>query len=134
MFWTDWGAQPAIIRAGMDGSFPLDIIRDNLKWPNGITVDHGNGRIYWTDASTDRIESAKFDGGDRRIVRSAGIKHPFGVDVMGDMVFWSDWNMYEIQVSFLIFLNKFPLQALYCFIFSFRRPAISLTGPTGSPL
>lgn len=82
----------------MDGSVPIAIILDNLKWPNGITVDHGNNRIYWTDAGTDKIETANLDGGDRLIVHSAGINHPFGIDVLGDDVYWSDWNLYEIQV------------------------------------
>lgn len=86
----------------MDGSYPLPIITENVKWPNGITIDHGNSRLYWTDASTDRIETATLDGEDRRVVKSSGIKHPFGVDVLGDMVYWSDWNLYEIQMS-----NKF---------------------------
>jgi hypothetical protein len=98
MYWTDWGVSPAIIKAGMDGSTPLAIVQDNLKWPNGISVDHGNSRVYWTDANLDRIETVDLDGGDRRIVKSTGIKHPFGVDVMGDVVYWSDWNLYEIQV------------------------------------
>jgi hypothetical protein len=105
LFWTDWGMAPSIIRAGMDGSTPLPIVTDNLKWPNGISIDYGNSRLYWTDANTDRIESAALDGDDRRIVKSTGIKHPFGVDVLGDMVYWSDWNLYEIQVKNKITLN-----------------------------
>ncbi|ODM90172.1 Low-density lipoprotein receptor-related protein 4 [Orchesella cincta] len=53
MFWTDWGNSPAIMRAGMDGSSPVAIVFTNLKWPNGITVDQGNSRIYWADANLD---------------------------------------------------------------------------------
>jgi sugar lactone lactonase YvrE len=100
LYWTDWGLSPAIMRAGLDGSIPLAIIHENLKWPNGIAIDHGNGRIYWTDAGMDLIETANLEGEDRRVVHSTGIKHPFGIDVFGDHVYWSDWNMYQIQVCF----------------------------------
>lgn len=85
------------MRAGMDGSFPLAIVSSNLKWPNGITVDQGNSRIYWVDARLDRIETSLLDGTDRHIVPSGSTKHPFSVDILGDRVFWSDWSANEIK-------------------------------------
>ncbi|CAL8127285.1 unnamed protein product [Orchesella dallaii] len=97
MFWTDWGNSPAIMRAGMDGSSPLAIVSTDLKWPNGIAVDQGNSRIYWVDANLDRIESSFFDGNDRQIVVAPRRRHPFGVDVFGDRIFWSDWSSHEIK-------------------------------------
>ncbi len=98
MFWTDWGNVPAIMRAGMDGSLPLAIITTDLRWPNGITVDQANSRIYWVDARLDRIESSLFDGNSRQVVISRNAKHPFSVDVFGDRLFWSDWSSNEIKV------------------------------------
>lgn len=97
MFWTDWGNVPAIMRAGMDGSLPLAIITTNLRWPNGITVDQANSRIYWVDARLDRIESSLFDGNNRQVI-TRNAKHPFSVDVFGDRLFWSDWSSNEIKV------------------------------------
>lgn len=94
MFWTDWGASPAILRAGMDGSQKSRIVTGNLKWPNGITVDMGNSRIYWVDAHFGVIESANFHGSDRTTVlkkQVGDIRHFFGVDVFGDRIFWSQW-------------------------------------------
>lgn len=98
MFWTDWGNVPAIMRAGMDGSLSKSIVTTNLKWPNGITVDQGNSRIYWVDAKKDKIESATLDGEDRQVVASQSSTHPFSVDVLGDRLFWSDWISNQIQV------------------------------------
>jgi len=101
MFWTDWGTNPAILKAGMDGSTPLPIVNSQLRWPNGIAVDHGASRIYWMDANTDIIETTTFDGGDRQIVStSAPIRHPFGLDVFENSIFWSDWTTHMIQVHF----------------------------------
>ena len=98
MFWTDWGEKASIIRAGMDGSTPLPIITTGLKWPNGLAVDHGNFRLYWSDAYYDQIETSSLTGGDRQVVSADGIHHPFSLEVFGDTIFWSDWHLSEIEV------------------------------------
>lgn len=96
MFWTEWGSTPAIMSAGMDGTLKKAIVTRNVRWPNGIVVDIGNGRIYWADARIDVIESTDFDGRHRKIVTSS--RHPFGVEVFGDRVYWTDWGTGEIKV------------------------------------
>jgi len=40
MFWTDWGDQPKIERAGMDGSQRTTIVSTSLLTPNGIAIDN----------------------------------------------------------------------------------------------
>ena len=54
LFWTDWGTAPKIERAGVDGTDRAVIADTNLKWPNGIAVDHD--RIYWIDGHHHKIE------------------------------------------------------------------------------
>lgn len=83
----------------MDGSHPNPIVSTNIKWPNGITIDQGSGRIYWVDAGLDRIETSSLDGDDRHIIVSLKNFHPFGIDVFGDRIFWSDWTAFNIKVS-----------------------------------
>jgi len=39
MFWSDWGEVPKIERAGLDGSHRAAIVSENVKWPNGLTLD-----------------------------------------------------------------------------------------------
>jgi hypothetical protein len=39
MFWSDWGKDPKIERAGMDGSRRQVIIRGSIRWPNGLALD-----------------------------------------------------------------------------------------------
>ena len=50
MFWTDWGQEPHIERADMDGKNRMVIVRNNLRWPNGLTIDRPTNRIIWADA------------------------------------------------------------------------------------
>jgi len=67
IFWTDWGHTPLIGKAGMDGSNPEVFISEELHFPNGLTVDYHNSRLYWVDAKLQVIESVKMDGSDRRV-------------------------------------------------------------------
>lgn len=67
MYWTDWGANPKIERAGMDASGRMVIISSNLTWPNGLAIDYELERLYWADAGMKTIETAKLDGADRMV-------------------------------------------------------------------
>lgn len=67
MYWTDWGANPKIERAGMDASNRLVIISSNLTWPNGLAIDYESQRLYWADAGMKTIEYASLDGSHRKV-------------------------------------------------------------------
>lgn len=67
MYWTDWGANPKIERAGMDASNRTVIISTNLTWPNGLAIDYNTERLYWADASIKTIEYGNFDGSGRQV-------------------------------------------------------------------
>ena len=47
MFWTDWGLNPKIEKADMAGKQRLDLVNSLLHWPNGLTLDKANNRLYW---------------------------------------------------------------------------------------
>jgi hypothetical protein len=49
MFWTDWGSSPRIERAGMDGTHRQTIVSYDVKWPNGLTLDIVQKRVYWVN-------------------------------------------------------------------------------------
>ena len=49
MYWTDWGQYPRIERAGMDGTHRQTIVKYDVKWPNGITLDLIKKRVYWVN-------------------------------------------------------------------------------------
>jgi len=56
VYWTDWGDKAFIGRVGMDGSNKAAIITTKIEWPNGITIDYTNDKLYWSDAHLRYIE------------------------------------------------------------------------------
>ncbi|KAK3083345.1 hypothetical protein FSP39_020255 [Pinctada imbricata] len=92
IFWTDWGQNPRIERAGMDGSGRKVIVSEKLYWPNGLALDYPNKRLYFTDARLDYIEFCNYDGTGRREVFANDhfLRHPHGLSVFEDYIFWTD--------------------------------------------
>uniref|UniRef100_A0A3Q2C7L2 EGF-like domain-containing protein n=1 Tax=Cyprinodon variegatus TaxID=28743 RepID=A0A3Q2C7L2_CYPVA len=86
MFWTNWNEQsPSIMRATLAGSNVLVIINTHIRTPNGLAIDHRAEKLYFSDATLDKIERCEYDGSRRYPV------HPFGLAVYGDYIFWTDW-------------------------------------------
>ena len=85
LYWTDWSSSvPRIGKATMDCRNITYIVKgkENLVWPNGITIDHQMGRLYWTDAYLDQIVSSDLNGGERKVVVSGSeIPHPYAIVV-----------------------------------------------------
>jgi len=105
MFWTDWGENPKIERAGMDGSLDsrVVIVDDNIYWPNGLTLDYDDLRIYWADAKLNYIHSCTYEGRDRRVVAmkdnkdDPSLPHPFAITLINNDLFWTDWSTKSIH-------------------------------------
>ena len=93
MYWTDWGANPKIEQAGMDGSARQAIVTGNLGWPNGLTIDQTTNRLFWADAYLDKIEMSDLTGGNRQLIMSSvGYNiHPYGLTVHQNVLYWTDW-------------------------------------------
>lgn len=94
MYWGDWGSNPRIERAGMDGTNRQILVRGDIRWPKGLTLDLVSKRIYWVDAKLKTISSCNYDGSDRRVVleSSESLQHPYSVATFEDWVYWSDWE------------------------------------------
>lgn len=90
--------QISIQQARMDGSDVKTIVSTRLGWPKGITVDEANSRIYWVDAINEHIATTRFDGSNRQHIDVS--KYPNGIDILGDVIFWSDSEDEEIMVLF----------------------------------
>ena len=84
MWWTDWGHEPKIERAFLDGTNREAIIDKGLEWPNGIAVDFKERKLYWGDARLDKIEVANFDGTGRRALVKDDLPHLFGFSELGE--------------------------------------------------
>ena len=97
MYWTDWGKHPKIERAGLDGSQRIAVVNTSVAWPNGITIDYLQRKVYWADAKLDKIEVMNLDGSGRRVVLSDKLPHVFGFTVLGDRLYWTDWQRRAIE-------------------------------------
>jgi len=92
LFWSDWGGDGRIERSGMDGTQRTVLARENVIWPNGISLDLVLERIYWVDAKLHIIGSMGLDGTQPHILsrQAAFLNHPFSVSVFEDWVFWTE--------------------------------------------
>lgn len=93
MFWSDWNKKtPRIERSNLDGTERTSIIEKDIQWPNGVALDVVNKKIYWCDAKMDKIEYSNMDGTDRRMLINNELPHVFGFSLMGDYIYWTDWQ------------------------------------------
>lgn len=94
MFWTDWSDEARIERAGMDGTHRSVIVGNDVKWPNGLTLDLIGKRVYWVDAKLNIIGSCNYDGTGRRTVLYSpdSLRHPFSITTFEDYIYWTDWD------------------------------------------
>lgn len=69
LFWSDVGTTTKIERSTLSGQDRRTIISTGLVYPTNIDVDQNSGRIVWVDAARDTLETANFDGTDRRNVK-----------------------------------------------------------------
>ena len=97
MYWTDWGKNPKIERAGLDGSHRITLVNDSIAWANGIAIDFHEQKIYWADAKYDKIEVMNTDGSNRRPLLNENFPHVFGFTSNGDKLYWTDWQKRNIE-------------------------------------
>ena len=58
-------------------------------------------RLYWCDASTDRVESSDLDGQNRTVLvddLSVNI-HPFDIAVYYGRIYWTDWKSRAVRID-----------------------------------
>ncbi|XP_055389862.1 putative vitellogenin receptor isoform X2 [Condylostylus longicornis] len=131
MFWTDWGEKPMIATAEMDGSNVKQLITTKIQWPNCITIDYPAKRLYWVEAKLGIIENSKLDGTDRKTVLSGIVKHPYGIALFEDSLYWSDWSTETINVCNklngknheVIFKDSKPMYAVHVYHSSIQPKA-----------
>ncbi|XP_046809386.1 low-density lipoprotein receptor-related protein 1 [Lucilia cuprina] len=135
LFWTDWDDNyPRIERCSMAGKHRQAITTTSMVsagWPNGLSLDYTQKRVYWVDAKSDSIYTIKYDGSDIHLVlRDLEIlSHPFAITVFENYVYWTDWrttsvirankwNGTDIQVIHRTQTQPFGIQVLH----SSRQP------------
>lgn len=98
MFWSDWSEKmPKVERASMDGTERVVLVSNDIVWPNGIALDVKEQMVYWCDAKTDKIEMIRMDGSGRQVVLNENLPHAFGLSLLDDYIYWSDWQRRSID-------------------------------------
>ena len=69
----------------------------SVAWPNGITIDFHEQKLYWADAKLDKIEIMSLDGSNRRVILDYKLPNVFGFTALGDRLFWTDWQRRAIE-------------------------------------
>lgn len=108
LFWTDWDKKkPRIERATMDGQDREVLV--NVQdvqggWPNGLTIDYQQQKLYWIDASSKSIHVMDYDGEDHQVILkdSKSLIHPFSIALFKEKLFWTDWRTQSVSMT-----NKF---------------------------
>lgn len=54
-------------------------MRLDLGSPEGLALDHLGRNLFWTDSRLDRIEVAKLDGSQRRVLFETDLVNPRGI-------------------------------------------------------
>ncbi|XP_023674292.2 low-density lipoprotein receptor-related protein 8-like isoform X1 [Paramormyrops kingsleyae] len=92
MYWSDWGVQAKIEKAGLNGVDRQILVSEMIEWPNGITLDLPNRRLYWVDSKLHLISSIDFTGTNRKVLLSSAdqLSHPFALTVFEDRLYWTD--------------------------------------------
>lgn len=106
MIWSDWGDNPKIECAAMDGNPATRriLVHENIFWPNGLTVDLEKGLIYWVDGNLKFLDVMKLDGTNRRSL----VKH------IKDIAYPHRWvvaAVYSQRLTFDGFLSIYLLNA-----------------------
>ncbi|EDX17507.1 GD16065 [Drosophila simulans] len=93
IFFSEWDRPANITRANTDGSGLLVFKNVTLGWPNGLSIDFKEDRVYWCDALLDHVQHANLDGTDIKTVNSRLVRHPFSIVIHNDWMYITDWRL-----------------------------------------
>ncbi|CAG4963219.1 unnamed protein product [Colias eurytheme] len=97
IFVSDWGSDRAkVIRANSDGGGMFIFKNIKFVWPNGLSIDFEEDRLYWADGELKHIQHSTLDGKDVKTINSDYIKHPFSIVVHKQYLYFTDWKQNAI--------------------------------------
>lgn len=87
-------------RCSMGGLDCKTLVHTNITWPNAITLDYVNQKVYWADARIDLIFVVDYDGNNRYAVAGGPgrdpIPHPFAITLYRSFIYVTDWRDQEL--------------------------------------
>lgn len=106
IFWTSRKeTKPQIQRANMDGSDVRVLFQHpQVDWPETITIDHAEDRIYWVDLNLRNIQRSDCNGNNvETVIQFSGMMTtPFAVAIYHNEIYWNDRNstsVYKMSIA-----------------------------------
>lgn len=97
LFWADYGQNPKIERALLDGTNRTVLVSSGIITPRGLALDWKTGYVYWVDDSLDMIARVSPQGGETEIVRyGSRYPTPYGITVLEESIIWVDRNLKKV--------------------------------------
>lgn len=97
LFWADYGQNPKIERALLDGTNRTVLVSSGIMTPRGLALDWKTGYVYWVDDSLDMIARVSPQGGETEIVRyGSRYPTPYGIAVFEESIIWVDRNLKKV--------------------------------------
>ena len=126
LFWMYWVSDGGIRRATNDGTNLQTLVASGGCFSRYIALDVGNGKLYWTDNSANKIQRANLDGSNVEDV-IIGLNHPtdLALDVTARKMYWIDWDRSTIQRANLDGSN---VEVLVAHVFNPRGIALDVAG------
>ena len=74
-------------------------MKKDIGYPNGVTIDMDDNRVYWCDAQRDIISSVDLNGNyqERVNVSHSSVVYPFGITTFRGNLYWTDWGKRAIM-------------------------------------
>ncbi|KAK7507346.1 hypothetical protein BaRGS_00001281, partial [Batillaria attramentaria] len=98
MYWTDWKAK--IESAKMDGTDRKTLAKEEVYWPNGLSLDVDNRKLYCTEAHWDRILSIDLNcttNCTKTVVNGTYLQHPYGIVANDGKLYWTEAIKGEVR-------------------------------------
>lgn len=97
LYWADYGQNPKIERAFLDGTNRTILVSSGIITPRGLALDWHTGYVYWVDDSLDMIARVSPHGGETEIVRyGSRYPTPYGITVFENSIIWVDRNLKKV--------------------------------------
>lgn len=119
MFFTKW-ENSSVDRAHMDGENHSTLVTQKIVYPQGLTLDLANEKVYWVDMYMDFLERIDYSGRNRWSLKKTEEIHPYMSSLFSFATFEN--TLYVAQDIALISIDKHN-----------ARPAQQIRGNLSSP-
>ncbi|XP_017777455.1 PREDICTED: low-density lipoprotein receptor-related protein 1 [Nicrophorus vespilloides] len=100
MYWTVWpptdSVSGSIESAWMNGSNRKVFINIEVSWPSGLSIDAENKVVYWSDGTSNTIESLDYNGKNRKTITFSDKHYIHSVNFWNKSFFYFEYSSGKI--------------------------------------